>query len=108
MGKFQTLPSLDDPKLQSPVGIFLSPHPGTPSYKSIEDSFNKANDGKEEKESDETMRTEKIRDYSKDNFASTPTDFTIDYGKGHQEFDTSHGKKKLTDICYLLCDCSSR
>ena len=84
--KFQSLPSLDDPKFGSPVGYLLSPGPSTPSYKALRDSFDQ--DDKPEEESDEN----KVRDYTKEKFALTPTNFSVDYGKSPRPgmFDTSN------------------
>lgn len=100
-GQFHTLPSLDDAQLQSPGGIFLSPHPPTPQqYKSAERSFDHE-DHKEEKHDD--IKQEKIRDYSKDKFALTPTNFSVDYGKGDfGSLDTSNGKN--ASLCYFLLE----
>lgn len=93
---FQSLPSLDDPKLGSPVGFILSPGPATPSYKTMRDSFEK-----ETNDNGLASLSDKIRDYTKEKFALTPTNFSIDYGKSsHTAFDTSNGK---TEIDTLAC-----
>lgn len=84
---FQSLPSLDDPKLNSPMGFILSPTgPNTPSYKTMRDAFEKEN--KDDK--DDVSLSDKIRDYTKEKFALTPTNFSLDYGKSSSTFDTSN------------------
>jgi hypothetical protein len=111
-GHFQSLPTLDDAALRSPgMGIFLSPHPPTPSYRSLQqsDSFDKSSGVKEAKKpkSDEKLpadakqtsktpmspRTPK-RDPERERFIATPTDFAMDYGKhpNSANFDTSNGE----------------
>ena len=69
----------------------LSPGPSTP-YKAIRDSFEK--ESKDDKDGEDSA-DEKIRDYSKEKFALTPTNFSIDYGKSPRPgiFDTSNGKE---------------
>jgi len=84
---FQSLPPLDDPKLNSPVGFILSPGgPNTPSYKTMRDAFEK--EDKDDK--DDSSLSEKIRDYTKEKFALTPTNFSLDYGRSSTTFDTSN------------------
>lgn len=84
-GNFQSLPSLDDPKFGSPMGFILSPGPATPSYKTMRDSFEK--ETKEDKDGEISL---KVRDYTKEKFALTPTNFMVDYGKSYSSFDTSN------------------
>lgn len=103
---------MDDPKLGSPVGFILSPGPATPSYKTMRDSFEK--ETKDDKDGESSL-SEKIRDYTKEKFALTPTNFSLDYGKNsHTSFDTSNGEDCpiclifVSDMCsesslYVLC-----
>jgi hypothetical protein len=88
--QFQSLPSLDDHKLGSPVGFMLSPGPGTPC-KTLQDSF--------EKEGGKAGKSlgDRIRDYTKEKFVLTPTNFSTDYGKVHTPFDTSNGENGAAD-----------
>lgn len=89
-GQFQSLPSLDDPKLGSPTGFILSPGPLTPSYKAMRDSFEK--ESKDNKAGDDMGEDKAMRDYSKEKYALTPTNFSVDYGKSPRPgiFDTSN------------------
>uniref|UniRef100_A0A7S1VUZ6 AP2/ERF domain-containing protein n=1 Tax=Grammatophora oceanica TaxID=210454 RepID=A0A7S1VUZ6_9STRA len=87
-GGFQSLPSLQDAKLSSPCGIFLSPHLPSPSaYASIaaNPSFdNKSSRFEEEKSPKSQERARSV---------ATPTDFSEDFGKAHKtspSFDASH------------------
>jgi AP2 domain len=89
---------LDDTKLTSPGGLFLSPNPPTP-YTLRKDSF-------EEKKRDDVdgnnSRTGGGGDFEgkpsprggdRERYVATPTDFALDYGKGHTvsgSFDTSN------------------
>jgi hypothetical protein len=114
-GRFQSLPSLDDTNLKSPVSLFLSPHPPTPTpsaYRTLDGmgSFDKE-DAPKEKQTGSEKRTEddkafarsplpkspKTRDQERERFVATPTDFALDYGKHPNSgpFDTSNG------TCYL-------
>lgn len=104
-GHFQSLPSLDDATLKSPVGLFLSPHPPTPStYRSEEEAALKPPStenfkpvSKQEKRPDESKsyaKSPKTRDQERERFVTTPTDFAMDYGRGHPNsagFDASNG-----------------
>ena len=111
------MPSLDDANLKSPVGIFLSPHPPTPSlYRSLDpaESFDKADESKgTEKENEETddksfvksPKSPRTRDQERERFVATPTDFAIDYGKhlsSGGSFDNSNGKAWSTLLFILL------
>mmetsp|Transcript_2210 Transcript_2210/g.3491 ORF Transcript_2210/g.3491 Transcript_2210/m.3491 type:complete len:871 (+) Transcript_2210:262-2874(+) len=82
---FHNLPSLQDAKLSSPCGIFLSPCPPSPSaYATIaaNPSFDTDKGYEEEKKTQDRERA-----------VATPTDFALDFGKGHQSsasFDASN------------------
>mmetsp|Transcript_24319 Transcript_24319/g.59541 ORF Transcript_24319/g.59541 Transcript_24319/m.59541 type:complete len:919 (+) Transcript_24319:274-3030(+) len=107
-GNFQTLPNLDDATLRSPGGFFLSPQPGTPSYRALQEagSFDTTEMGKDSKKDkiDEDgkpapMRSPKTpksprtpRREDRDRFIATPTDFAADYGKhpNSSSFDSSN------------------
>ncbi|KAI2504173.1 hypothetical protein MHU86_10287 [Fragilaria crotonensis] len=82
---FHNLPSLRDAKLSSPCGIFLSPCPTSPSaYATIAGPLR---DEYEEEKSTKTKSEERER------AVATPTDFAVDFGKGHQSsasFDASN------------------
>jgi hypothetical protein len=96
---FHSLPSLDDAALKSPVGMFLSPHPPTPSnYRSLDeiDALAKQDDKPSSKQDNKPhVRSPKTRDQERERFVATPTDFAMDYGKMHPNsslFDTSNGE----------------
>eukprot|EP00546_Thalassionema_frauenfeldii_P010354 CAMPEP_0178910146 /NCGR_PEP_ID=MMETSP0786-20121207/8931_1 /TAXON_ID=186022 /ORGANISM="Thalassionema frauenfeldii, Strain CCMP 1798" /LENGTH=856 /DNA_ID=CAMNT_0020582357 /DNA_START=197 /DNA_END=2767 /DNA_ORIENTATION=- len=80
-GHFHNLPSLQDAGLTSPCGIFLSPCPPSPSaYATIaaEPKF-------QEEKSSKALERERA--------VATPTDFAVDFGKGHkhsESFDASN------------------
>ena len=85
--QFHNLPSLRDAKLSSPCGIFLSPCPPSPSaYATIA--------GPLRVEYDEEKST-KSKSEERERAVATPTDFAVDFGKGHQSsasFDASNGE----------------
>jgi len=84
-GHFQTLPSLQDAKLSSPCGIFLSPCPPSPSAYATIVGPPKFQEEKSTKISTESLERERA--------VATPTDFAVDFGKGHQHsasFDASN------------------
>jgi len=106
-GNFQSLPSLDDATLRSPGAFFLSPQPGTPSYRALQeagsfDTTDMTKDAKKEKMEDgkpAPMRSPKTpksprtpRREDRDRFMATPTDFAADYGKHPNSaiFDSSN------------------
>ena len=69
------------------MGFILSPGPATPSYKTMKEAFEK------ETKDDKDGERDKIRDYTKEKFALTPTNFSVDYGKSPRiAFDTSNGE----------------
>jgi hypothetical protein len=84
---FHNLPSLRDAKLSSPCGIFLSPCPPSPSaYATI------AGPLREEYEEEKSTKT---KSEERERAVATPTDFAVDFGKGHQSsasFDASNGE----------------
>jgi hypothetical protein len=92
---FQTLPSLDDAKMSSPGGNFLSQSPPKQaSYRTLH-----AGGSFEEKKRDPDNRDYNDMDAKpsprrdRDRYVATPTDFALDYGKGHHvsgSFDTSN------------------
>lgn len=100
------MPHLDDAALRSPGAFFLSPHPGTPSYRPLHEagSFDTAELTKKEKnDGDDSkpapMRSPKTpksprtpRRDDRDRFVATPTDFATDYGKhpNSASFDNSN------------------
>ena len=56
---------------------------------------------KEDKEAAEGSLGDKIRDYTKEKFALTPTNFSTDYGKtSGTTFDTSNGK--TCPVCWVV------
>jgi hypothetical protein len=93
---FQTLPSMDDAaKVASPGGSFLSQNPPTPSHRTLQGggSFDeeKKRDPYSRDDNDMDVKPSPRRD--RDRFVATPTDFALDYGKGHHvsgSFDTSN------------------
>eukprot|EP00339_Tiarina_fusa_P000571 CAMPEP_0116999132 /NCGR_PEP_ID=MMETSP0472-20121206/1955_1 /TAXON_ID=693140 ORGANISM="Tiarina fusus, Strain LIS" /NCGR_SAMPLE_ID=MMETSP0472 /ASSEMBLY_ACC=CAM_ASM_000603 /LENGTH=969 /DNA_ID=CAMNT_0004698481 /DNA_START=187 /DNA_END=3096 /DNA_ORIENTATION=+ len=111
-GRFHSLPSLDDAALASPGGLFLSPHPATPSYRGLpgSGSFDNGDDrdgrkprAKDPDENDskehnmltptKTPRSPRTpRREDRDRFLATPTDFAMDYGKPPNSgpFDSSN------------------
>lgn len=97
---FHNLPSLRDAKLSSPCGIFLSPCPPSPSaYATI---AGPPRTGFEEEKSSKAKSEERER------ALATPTDFAVDFGKGHQSsasFDGSNGESivNLTYIFRITC-----
>jgi hypothetical protein len=103
-GFFQSLPSLDDAALKSPVGIFLSPHPPTPTSRSINEMGPFDNGIKSEKPAG--SKSPKTRDLERERFVATPTDFAMDYGRhsssGPGTFDTSNGKCGIIFFCLAM------
>ena len=101
-GQFQTLPSLDDAALKSPVGLFLSPHPQTPSKEETslkppnrDDQKPSSKPDKRAEESRTLAKSPKTRDQERERFVTTPTDFATDYGRGRPNsagFDASNGE----------------
>lgn len=107
-GNFQTLPNLDDATLRSPGAFFLSPQPGTPSYRALQEagSFDTTEMGKDPKKEklDEDVKQAPMRSPKtpksprtprrddRDRFIATPTDFAADYGKhpNSSSFDSSN------------------
>ena len=114
-GRFHSLPVLDDDTLRSPGSFFLSPHPPTPSSRTLRSSssFDKTEvDREKSKTKDDekpaarqpmrspktpTPRTPKRDD--RDRFITTPTDFAVDYGKHPHSgsFDSSNGKTFIAE-----------
>lgn len=109
-GRFQSLPILDDDALRSPGSFFLSPNPATPSSRMLKstDSFDKMETAKastttksemkqairQPMRSPKTPRSPRTpRRDDRDRFLTTPTDFTMDYGKHPHSgsFDSSNG-----------------
>lgn len=86
---FQTLQNVDD-RTTSPAGAFLSQNPPTSSYRAVQ----AAGSFEEKKlESVEEMDAKPSPKRDRDHYVATPTDFALDYGKGHQvsgSFDTSN------------------
>lgn len=109
-GRFQSLPVLDDDALRSPGSFFLSPQPPTPSSRMLRasGSFDTADLDKSKKPKDDEkqpsrqpMRSPKTprsprtpRRDDRERFLTTPTDFTLDYGRHPHSgsFDSSNGK----------------
>ena len=78
----------------------MSPHPPTPQPLNSGKGSEK-DEEKEEKKDDSNQ--DKFRDYSKDKFALTPTNFSMDYGKGNfGAFDTSNGKQTFFWSVFLF------
>ena len=112
-GHFQSLPTLDDTGLKSPVGIFLSPHPPTPStYRSIHEtgSFDRPDSSRQDdKPYAKSPKSPNTRAQERDRFVATPTDFAMDYGKHPNSgpFDSSNGKfrEQTTKAAGFICSC---
>lgn len=124
-GQFQTLPSLHDAKL-TPSGIFLSPSPpppnstaGVSSVPTLDDKDKKkpAVQPKEDSkpaaqdEKAAAAATAKARDLERERVVATPTDFSLDFGKGLRptgSFDASNGKckcRKDENMTHALWQC---
>mmetsp|Transcript_58 Transcript_58/g.117 ORF Transcript_58/g.117 Transcript_58/m.117 type:complete len:1144 (-) Transcript_58:199-3630(-) len=103
-GQFQSLPSLNDAKLNSP-SLFLSPYSPnplglsfdqggqTPKADNDKDDEDKSDDNHPDKDGVEEEKSSKTRDELRERSVATPTDFAVDFGKGHQSsssFDASN------------------
>eukprot|EP00934_Nitzschia_sp_Nitz4_P008641 Nitzschia sp. Nitz4//scaffold86_size83305//26487//29197//NITZ4_005253-RA/size83305-processed-gene-0.80-mRNA-1//1//CDS//3329559223//8631//frame0 len=105
-GRFQSLPLLDDDTLRSPGSFLLTPHPPTPSKHTRASSFDAADTDRAKYHKDDDkhhsrqpMRSPKTprsprtpRREDRERFLTTPTDFSLDYGKHPHSgsFDSSN------------------
>eukprot|EP00521_Asterionellopsis_glacialis_P017153 CAMPEP_0195296550 /NCGR_PEP_ID=MMETSP0707-20130614/19672_1 /TAXON_ID=33640 /ORGANISM="Asterionellopsis glacialis, Strain CCMP134" /LENGTH=1126 /DNA_ID=CAMNT_0040358085 /DNA_START=428 /DNA_END=3808 /DNA_ORIENTATION=- len=105
-GQFQSLPQFHDAKLNSP-SLFLSPYSPNPLGLTDGASFDRGGQTPKEEESkddqdegqhpaakySEEEKSSKTRDELRERSVATPTDFAVDFGKGHQvssSFDASN------------------